>query len=108
MVRMKALRSFRGGAGEGYVKRGMEFSTHSLARANELEAHGLGYRIDPIKPVANPINETMIPAENTAANTGPLALAGGETGAAKPVPSSPPARQPRKRRSSGSGGDLLS
>lgn len=109
MVKMKALKTFGfAGANEGPVKRGREFVARDMRRAQELEAHGLAYRLDTLMQ-PEPLNK-MLPVahENEAAEHGPLGSAGGETGAAETAPSSPQGRRRRFRRSASSGDDLLS
>ena len=107
-IKMKALRTFGfAGANEGSIRRGLEFEVKDLNRAKDLEAHGLAYRIDdprPTPPTDVPKNENL---KNEAAESGPFASAGGGTGdllpadpvQEVPVPSSPPVRPPRRRRS---------
>lgn len=107
MVRMKALKSWTGE--EGPISAGNEFNARNEYRAKDLEAHGLAHRVKP-PAEATPLTKIgNVPETNKAAETGPLASAGGATGAEAPAPSSPPARQRRKRRSKASkDADLLS
>jgi hypothetical protein len=108
MIKMKALKTFRGTDEEGRPKRGREFSTTTERRANELETAGLAHRV--IQQKAEPAlqNKMEPPPVNKAAEQGPFVSAGGETGAVATSPSSPqePARAPRRSRRSGD--DLLS
>jgi hypothetical protein len=98
MIRMKALKPFGVANGpEGHVRRGREFTVEHEGRARDLEAAGLAYRLQ-TKAEPPPQNKMEPPAENKAAHSGPLPSAGGETGAAEPVPSSPPDRRRRGRR----------
>lgn len=109
MIKMKALKTFGvAGANEGPVKRGREFNARDIKRVEELEAHGLAYRIES-KAVANaPLNK-MEPAPqnqmepgpslNKAAEQGPLDSVGGETGVEETAPSSPQAPRRGRRRS---------
>jgi hypothetical protein len=117
MIKMKALKTFGfTGANEGAVKRGREFDARDLKRAEELEAHGLAYRLD-VKAAKPPLNK-MEPAptnqmelgssSNKAAEHGPLDSVGGETGAEATAPLSRQGRAPRGRRSPSSADDLLS
>lgn len=106
-VLMKGLRSFHG-AGEGKVRRGREFKVRDIQRANELEAHGLAYRVETKAEPGAPLNKMESPPPNKAAEQGPFDSAGGKTGEDAPAPSSPPAPARRRRRSSSSAGDLLS
>lgn len=110
-IKMKALRSFGyAGVNEGPISRGHEFSVRDEHRARDLESQdpALAYRIEAkLPPKPNPeIARAMV--ENKASCDGPLPLAGGRTGADEPQPSSPPAPQPRRRRSRHSADDLLS
>lgn len=110
MIKMKALKTFGfAGANEGPVKRGREFSARDMKRAQELEAHGLAYRVAGKAEPHAPLNK-MEPAapQNKAAAQGPLDLAGGRIGATEPAPLSPAVRQPRRRRSINSEDDSRS
>lgn len=89
MIRMKALRTFRGsGEGDVMIFAGKEFETERDRRADDLERHGLATRIAvvPVKPAE----------QNKAADAGPLPSDGGQTGEAKP-PSSLPADQVQQK-----------
>jgi hypothetical protein len=96
MIKMKALRSFKGSSEDQQIKRGREFEAKDERRANELEAHGLAFRLD-VKPSPVAGRIETLPA-NEAANSGPFVLAGGGTGAAPPAPSLHQDRQQRRRR----------
>jgi hypothetical protein len=117
MIRMKALKTFGfAGANEGPVKRGREFIARDAKRADELEAHGLAYRVQEkaTAPAGNgmepPVKNQSLPGahKNKAAEQGPLDLAGGSTGGEGPAPSSRQARAPRVRQSRPSEGDSRS
>lgn len=108
MIKMKALKTFGfAGANEGPVKRGREFAARDARRAQELETHGLAYRVE--APAAAASEDVVAqPHENEAANQGPLDSAGGETGAAEPAPSSPQVPRRGRRRSTLFGDDSTS
>lgn len=122
MIRMKALKSFNGDRGEGvqqpdgswYVDAGSEIACTTQPRANDLERAGLAVplpatKADDIranKMAPLPINKMEPPLENKAASAGPLASAGGETGAASAPSSSDQVRQPRRQTSKPSKGGL--
>lgn len=102
MIKMKALRSFGvDGSNEGHIRRGHEFPVANEHRAKELEEHGLAYPIAvQNKMIESPMQAaTQPPAQNKAAHSGPLPLAGGETGAETQPLSSPPDHPQRGRRS---------
>lgn len=111
-IKMKALKSFGfPGANEGKVRRGREFAVATVNRAKDLEANGLAYRIDDPRTKAELSAEVQIDPNlrNEAAEQGPFASAGGETGDQPPaeqVPeglaqSSPLGHRRRGRRSRG-------
>jgi hypothetical protein len=109
MIRMKALKSFRGARPiEGRPKRGREFTTDSERRADELEAHGLAYRLEYKAAPPPPDNKTEPVPANKAAADGPFDSDGGTTGEAAPAPSSLQDPPRRRRRSKVSEDDLLS
>jgi hypothetical protein len=96
-IRMKALKSFGvNNANEGHVSRGREFSVNNEYRARDLEDAGLAYRLE-TKMQSPALNKMEPTPQNKAADAGPLALAGGEIGAASPAPSLP-ADQPQPKR----------
>lgn len=108
MIRMKALKSFRGSRKiEGFVQRGHEFITDSDQRAKDLEVHGLAYRLEYKMEPPHP-NKMEAPPLNKAASEGPFVSDGGGTGADEPAPSSPQDLPRRRRRSRSSEDDLLS
>lgn len=95
MIRMKAIRSFGfPGSNEGHITHGKEFTVASPARAQDLEAGGLAFRLEDRAPAPAPA-----PVQNKAAVAGPLASAGGKTGAAAAPSSSAPVRPQAKRTS---------
>lgn len=103
MIKMKALRSANMGAGGSHVKRGREFEVETDQRANELEAHGLAYRIE-TKAMQAPQNKMEPAPQNKAADAGPLDFPGGTTGEGTLALSSPQ-DHPRRRRGSRSSKD---
>lgn len=91
---MQALKTFRRSDTGEIVRAGHEFDVgQGLARAYEKQ--GMARNIAP--PAVAP---RKVP-ENKAAQTGPLASAGGGTGADKPQPSSPAVQAPVTHRSIG-------
>lgn len=104
MIRMRALRSFRG-AGEGRVRRGYDFVVDNERRAKELEEQDPPLAIRALKTEAIPQNKMDIDPQNKmepalpnkAAEEGPLSITGGETGADN-APSSLPPDPPRQKR----------
>jgi hypothetical protein len=119
---MKALKSYNGSPGEGvqqpdgtwYIDAGSEFFCATEPRANEMERAGLAVplpaskldeiRADKMAPL--PVNKMEPAPQNKAATSGPLASAGGETGAASAPSSSDQVRQPRRQTSKRSAGAL--
>ena len=92
MISMRALRTFRGRADEGAlgkVRMGREFRAGTPRRADDLERAGLAIRI-------SPQDQPLVPLVNEASLRGPLSMAGGETGAGKPLLSSPAGQAPGK------------
>ena len=112
-ITMKPLKDFRGRVGEGNTRQddrmvviGPEFKVANQSRTNDLESRGLAVPVvaklaakPAVKMDQKPLNKMEPAPENKAANTGPLALAGGEIGPETAPSSSQAARAPRKRRS---------
>lgn len=93
MIRMKALKSFGiEGSNEGPVRRGREFDAANEHRARDLESHGLAFRV---KTEPDPKNKMEPTLKNKAAEKGPLAPAGGKTGAVSAQRSLPQAQRPK-------------
>lgn len=96
-IKMKAMRDFRGQEGEGrnqHVEAGTEFSVADAGRSRYLERSGLAIQVGPA-PALPPAREAKV--QNEAAETGPLASAGGKTGEAPIVSSSVQGLAPPKR-----------
>lgn len=98
---MKANKTFRVGGGNQTATPGSIFDAPD-SQVRHYEQRGLAYRLA-ARGDAAPQTMEPVPA-NKAADTGPLASDGGGIGAAAPAPSSPPGRQPRRRRSKRSEG----
>lgn len=99
------MKSFRGQPHEGKIKAGMEFKTPE-ARAEELELHGLAYRVVPIpqtKMETAPQNKMETAFKNKAASAGPLPSVGGKTGAENAPSLLDQDHQPPQRSSKGFG-----
>lgn len=102
-MRMKAMKTFRQSSTGEMVSAGQVFDEPTAGRVQQYERQGLAYPLGPAleAPVtARPAAVRNAPTKpNEAAEAGPLASTGGETGAARPASSSPAARPPRKSRS---------
>jgi hypothetical protein len=100
-IKMKAQRDFRGRDGEGtnlasdrrLVEAGGEMTVADQGRANWLEVHGLAIPVGHLAAAPAPRAATV---QNLAEEAGPLASAGGQTGA-EAAASSSPAAPARKR-----------
>jgi hypothetical protein len=106
MIKMKALRSANMGENSSKVRRGREFGVATEQRANELEVHGLAYRIQ--TKSFEPPAAVVVPPQNRAAESGPLGSPGGTTGADELALSSPQGRPQRRRTSRRSAVDSTS
>lgn len=90
MIKMKALKTFRGRDQEGRPKKGREFDVTSEARANDLIRAGLAARIGEKAEPGAPSNKVEAPLQNKSEDTPsrpnntsrPLSLTGGQTGEA--------------------------
>lgn len=101
-MKMKALKCFRHGQRGPIVSPGDLFDEPNSGTADYYERNGMAYPVmtGPAPTVAREAAVQGAPAKiNEAAETGPLASPGGETGAVTPPSSSPAARAPRTRRS---------
>jgi hypothetical protein len=116
MVRMKALKTFRGKASEGRPKKGSEFDAADERRANELETHKLAERLggkaerrapqnrmeppplNKMEPSTWPHKELVPPQRVPTVVKDGAIQAGGDTGAESAPSSSEQVRRPRMRR----------
>jgi len=89
---MQALKTFRRSDTGEIVKTGHEFDVGQML-ARTYENQGMA------RALGVPASFGRTSTQNKAAQSGPLASAGGETGAAKSPPSSPVAQVPETRRS---------
>lgn len=102
-MRMKAMKTFRQASTGDVVNPGQAFFEPNAGRAQHYEREGMAYpagpeRSDPV--TARPAKVRNVATKpNEAADAGPLASTGGETGAARSASSSPAAPRPRKPRS---------